>query len=336
MDDADLRARFNSIMTKGAKTNTYKFALAKFMLEYTDKFTESQLLNMAENHQSATVNYSDTAMEFLKYYWHQECKYHIRQNSDPNKLPYVISIIREEFDEHDAKKSFSEISDEKKLRAANRIQSRVFGKGQYSHVVPRFQNLKNSQGDNIFYNYDSKHIMITPQTLLFFKNNKHCLLKTVVLEWSKFLEKRNNMPMLISKIENDRAKRGALLKYKKMFQTSFCKCFYCESGLDMKFIHVDHFIPWSFIPEDEAWNLVLACNECNCKKSDSLAQKTYLNSLISRNHEYGPEIKDLGKSLQNLDADAKTEVNSTRTWESEILSRYKDCKNHGFTLVQMP
>ena len=83
MDDADLRARFNSIMTKGAKTNTYKFALAKFMLEYTDKFTESQLLNMAENNQSATVDYSDTAMEFLKYYWHQECKYRIRQNSDP-------------------------------------------------------------------------------------------------------------------------------------------------------------------------------------------------------------------------------------------------------------
>ena len=129
MDDADLRARFNSIMTKGAKTNTYKFALAKFMLEYTDKFTESQLLNMAENNQSATVDYSDTAMEFLKYYWHQECKYRIRQNSDPNKLPYVISIIREEFDEDFAKKSFSEISDEKKLRAANRIQSRVFGKG---------------------------------------------------------------------------------------------------------------------------------------------------------------------------------------------------------------
>ena len=77
-------------------------------------------------------------------------------------------------------------------------------------------------------------------------------------------------------------------------------------------------------------------NECNCKKSDSLAQKTYLNSLIDRNHEYGSEIKDLGKSLQNLDADAKTAVNSTRTWESEMLSRYKDCKNHGFTLVQMP
>ena len=92
MDDADLRARFNSIMTKGA---TYKFALAKFMLEYTDKFTESQLLNMADNNQSATVDYSDTAMEFLKYYWHQECKYRIRQNSDPNKLPYVISIIRQ-------------------------------------------------------------------------------------------------------------------------------------------------------------------------------------------------------------------------------------------------
>ena len=186
-----------------------------------------------------------------------------------------------------------------------------------------FKDLLDLGEKNINYDFNSKCMMI----------NKHCLLKTVILE---FLEKRNNMPMLIAKIENDKAKRGELLKYKKMFKTSFCKCFYCESRLEMKFVHVDHFIPWSFIPEDEAWNLVLACNECNCKKSDSLAQKTYLNSLIDRNHEYGSEIKDLGKSLQNLDADAKTEVNSTRTWESEMLSRYKDCKNHGFTLVQMP
>ncbi len=336
MDDDNLRVRFNSIMTKGAKTNTYKFALAKFMLEYTDKFTHSQLLNMADHNQPAKVDYSDTAMEFLKYYWHQECKYRIRQNSDPSRLPYVISIIREEFDEADAKKSFSEISYEKKLKAAERIKSKVFGKGQYSHVVPRFQNLKNNTEKNIFYDYDSKHMLIHPESLLFFKNNKHCLLKTVVLEWSKFLEKRNNIPMLIAKIENDRAKRGTLLKYKKMFETSFCKCFYCESRLQKKFVHVDHFIPWSFIPEDEAWNLVLACNECNCKKSDSLAQKSYLTSLIDRNYQYGSEIRDLAKSLHNLNADAKTVINSTRTWESEILSRYKNCKNHGFTMVQMP
>ena len=124
MDDADLRARFNSIMTKGAKTNTYKFALAKFMLEYTDKFTESQLLNMADNNQSATVDYSDTAMEFLKYYWHQECKYRIRQNSDPRQTPirdqhpYAKNLMKMM-----QKKSFSEISDEKKLRAANRLSS---------------------------------------------------------------------------------------------------------------------------------------------------------------------------------------------------------------------
>ena len=102
MDDADLRARFNSIMTKGAKTNTYKFALAKFMLEYTDKFTESQLLNMAENNQSATVDYSDTAMEFLKYYWQRMQVPHTPKLRSKQTTGYVISIS-EEFDEEDAK-----------------------------------------------------------------------------------------------------------------------------------------------------------------------------------------------------------------------------------------
>ncbi|MDI1495672.1 MAG: HNH endonuclease [Cenarchaeum symbiont of Oopsacas minuta] len=338
MIDSDLQARFNSIMVKGRKTNTYKFALAKFLLDFTDNFTESQILNMKSHGQFATIDYSDTAMGFLKYYWHQECKYRIRQNSDVNKLPYVVRIIREEFDVNDAKKSFSDLSDKKKEKAAFRIQSRVFGSGQYSNVVPCFQNLPNLGSDdkNVFYNFDSKRIMIRPEVLLFFKINKHCLLKTVVLEWSKFLERRNNMPMLISKIENDIVRRGNLAKYKKMFAYDFYKCFYCECRLYQKSIHVDHFIPWSYIFEDDAWNLVLACNECNCKKSDSLAQKSFLTSLIDRNYEYGSKINGLAKSLQELGTDAKMGKNLTHTWESEMVSRYKNCKNQGFTLVTMP
>lgn len=37
------------------------------------------------------------------------------------------------------------------------------------------------------------------------------------------------------------------------------ECFYCGRKLSPKRIDVDHFIPWSFIKDDNLWNLVLAC-----------------------------------------------------------------------------
>ena len=47
--------------------------------------------------------------------------------------------------------------------------------------------------------------------------------------------------------------------------------------------HVDHFIPWSYIQNDNLWNLVLSCQACNGKKSDKLASGKYLHKLLPRN-----------------------------------------------------
>ena len=50
-------------------------------------------------------------------------------------------------------------------------------------------------------------------------------------------------------------------------------------------IHVDHFIPWSFIKDDNLWNFVLACPSCNSGKRDRLAAYDYLLQLEVRNKE---------------------------------------------------
>ena len=46
---------------------------------------------------------------------------------------------------------------------------------------------------------------------------------------------------------------------------------------------MDHFIPWSFIKDDQIWNFVLACPEYNNKKQDKLAQVDFLNKISERN-----------------------------------------------------
>ena len=48
-------------------------------------------------------------------------------------------------------------------------------------------------------------------------------------------------------------------------------------------MHVDHFLPWSFVREDKIWNFVLACPECNIKKKDKMPNEDYLIRLGERN-----------------------------------------------------
>lgn len=91
---------------------------------------------------------------------------------------------------------------------------------------------------------------------------------------------------------------------------------------------MDHFIPWSYIFDDNEWNLVLACQECNCKKSNSLSQEKFQTDLIERNRRYGARIRTLGNSLAML--------NAGKGWEVEIENYYDGCRDYGFGIVSLP
>jgi 5-methylcytosine-specific restriction endonuclease McrA len=56
-------------------------------------------------------------------------------------------------------------------------------------------------------------------------------------------------------------------------------CFYCGHSLSSikRKTHIDHFIPWSYVQNDTLWNLVIACQKCNTRKSDKLTEEKYLN-----------------------------------------------------------
>ena len=329
-DDEELRRKFISILTKGNKSNTYKFALARFLLDHSHKPDSSYI-----------VSFRDIAKKFLKYYWHQECKYRIRQNYDPKKIPSVVQVIRDVFKERMVDgyipDYFEDMPQEKIKNAEAEIIKRVFGIGKKSQVVPRFQRLKGQppdrnlhiRGTGAFYDYDvpSGEIKIKPEALSFFKDNYNVLTKAVFLEWSRFLEKINTLPRIIEKVESEVVRRRALTAYQSIFRDQR-DCFYCNSTLDERQTHVDHFIPWSYIFEDEAWNLVLACERCNLRKSDSLAPQNFRNDLIDRNRDYQNEIPELGKSLLRLDAE--------NNWEPVIKHHYNNCKEYGFTVRNLP
>jgi 5-methylcytosine-specific restriction endonuclease McrA len=329
-DDKELRHKFISILTKSSKSNTYKFALARFLLDHSHKHDSSYI-----------VSFRDIAKKFLKYYWHQECKYRIKQNYDPKKIPSVVQVIRDEFKEEMVNgyipDYFEKMPQGKIKNAEEKIQKSVFGSGKKSQVVPRFQRLRGQppdrnlhiRGTGDFYDYDipSGQLEIKPEALSFFKDNYIVLTKAVFLEWSKFLEKINTLPRLIAKVQSEEVRRRSLTAYQSIFRDQ-SNCFYCDKTLDEHRTHVDHFIPWSYIFEDEAWNLVLSCQQCNLRKSDSLATHNFRDDLINRNRDYQNKIPKLKKSLLNLDAE--------NNWESVIKHHYNNCKEYGFNVVSLP
>jgi 5-methylcytosine-specific restriction endonuclease McrA len=318
---------FHQILTKGSKANTYKFALARFLLDHSKKLEKDYIRKKISNQQKERIDYSEIAKHFLKYYWHQECKFKIVQNHDPKKTPNAIKIIRKFFGTEYIPDYFNEMPNEIITQAESEIVTEVFGKGHKSQVVPRFQNIKGEGTRKLFYDFDEKGIILNPETLEFFHENYNFLFKTVILEWAKFLEKINTVPRIISKIESEEFRRRTLSSFKKIF-SKFHNCFYCLNKLKEGEIHVDHFIPWSYIFEDESWNFVLACKACNLKKSDRLAEELFLDKLILRNKENERKIEKLGKSLRDLSPECK--------WESEIKRHYRNCKDYGFNEVRLP
>jgi hypothetical protein len=218
----DLVYYFNSILTKGKKDNTYKFALARFLVEYAHGLDNAYIQAKLEGSASETIEFSIIAKAFLEYYWHQICKYKMRQNYNMDKLPLIVQIIQEVFGTKDIPESFQSMKKEKILRAEAMIARRCF-----IEVIPRFQNI--TEGISVtckkeFYEYYNDRIEVKPQALVFFKDNYSFLFKGIILEWAKFLERINiGLPKLISKIQGDEPQRHSLDKFKIMLRNYFDK-----------------------------------------------------------------------------------------------------------------
>jgi hypothetical protein len=60
------------------------------------------------------------------------------------------------------------------------------------------------------------------------------------------------------------------------------RCFYCCEPLPARGVEVDHFVPWSRLPNDALGNLVLADRRCNGAKRDHYADLPLLRRWASR------------------------------------------------------
>ena len=325
-----LRSAFVSIMTQGAKNNTYKFALARFLLDHchgTGPRTD--------------IRYAEIAGGFFDYYWMQECKSRLRQGPS-NQTPLVIQIIRDEFSDDYYPQTLDRIK-RKEPAAVERCVGRITAKC-FDDVVPRFEDdaehylgmrRGGSPDRRVFYHYlameydDSARnkridpgggISLNPHAVEFLRDNYEPLFRTVVLEWIKFLEKRNfGIPRMAEKIGGRMLGPRDQSRFKRYLEPFADRCFYCNAGLEPgRCTHVDHVLPYDYVGDTDLWNLVLACQSCNCAKSGGLPPRRYIVKLKERNSQYRNRIRQLEKSLDMLGG------------EHDIDWHYGNAGSHGY------
>lgn len=335
-NDEEFQKVFFHIILTGRKSNSYKFALARSILNYV-KNNENEIKKNIKNNDFTPISYEVFAEDFFQYYWHQY-KAKIPQNFNSESIPRAVRIVKEIFKDEETPQpeKFSDVKDEIRKKAIKKILAEVFNKfdSKTSQVVPRFQNTmegKQTIPRDIFYKNDEKNkrILINSQAMDFFIRNWILLEKFVILEWAKFLNSIESAPGIISNLEDPEYDRVSLKPFERILKKHFDRCFYCDEKLsdlpkDVK-IHVDHFIPRSYVGNDAMWNLVLSCSRCNLSKSDSLA-KDFKLKFFNNISDYQDKIPKLNTSIKNLNTTEKK-------WKEKIQQIYDNCDKYGFTEI---
>jgi transcriptional regulator with XRE-family HTH domain len=70
------------------------------------------------------------------------------------------------------------------------------------------------------------------------------------------------------------------------------RCFYCGAALRAGQVDVDHFVPWSRVPNDGLQNLVLADRRCNNSKRDHWADLPLLTTWAARPQDVLRQVAD--------------------------------------------
>ncbi len=219
--------------------------------------------------------------EFTKLYWNQTVVYHLRQAASLSKESTAVKLIRQTAQTYKA-------HDLAGLPAAGRAKiDRQMSRLLTVNVLHAF-HASRPPGMPLLYHWEpgQDHVVITPNAHTFLKTQAAALELVANFYWAEFLEGCNRLaPRIVQKVSRDGASRKSLQKYLNILrEESNVQCFYCEAPLGENLATtVDHVIPWSFLLEDDLWDLVLACNRCNSAKSDWLPDHAFIEKLLLRN-----------------------------------------------------
>lgn len=305
---------FNYIFSDSSrKRNTYKFGLVKSLLDnvFNGQITENGI----------KYTYEELFSRFAENYWNLVIKYDLRQMRKDGKSIYskVETILMSVVTENPtlALLEFRTIDEKTKLSIIKNVTSEC-KKCVVGALYCDF--------DGIIYSFDLKDdgIIINYCVYEFMLKYKAELERLNYYSWARFLEQINDdnaLIRVIDKLELSTPRRESLSVYREILRREFEEdtCFYCGRKLKNN-MHVDHFIPWSFVKDDKIWNFVLSCPMCNVKKNNRVPNKDFLMKIESRNKK----IQLIQNTVIQTEFVGYTDDLLNRMWSYAKLSGIKE------------
>ena len=306
---------FNFVFSDASrKRNTYKFGLIKSLLD--NIFNGRQ-----EKENGIYFSYEELFGRFAENYWNLVVKYNLKQMRKDGKSVYskVETILKQAIQDDSflVNLEFDCLEEEKK----NQIIKKVTAECKNCVVGALYNDF-----DGVIYSFDLKEpgLVLNYCVYEFMLKYKLELEKLNYFSWARFLEQVNDDNVLvrvIDKLEIATPKRSNLSIYRDILRKEFeeATCFYCGKKLN-RAIHVDHFIPWSFVKDDKIWNFVLSCPTCNTKKNNKIPSKNYLIRIEDRNKR----IQQLNNIVVKEEFEGYSEGLLNRMWNYAKLGGLKE------------
>lgn len=259
--------------SKISHDTSYKYGFFKSILD--------SLYNADDNW---VLTFDQLFYKFTEIYWNLVLKYKLRQKAKTKdgRETALERILKNALQRQEviSDVSFEALSEDLKINICHKVKMKC-----KENVVGA---LFRDSGDLLYsFSKKSEYIQLNPLVYTFMTKHKKILEKINYFEWAKYLEKINDESSTRNLLNNldSITLRNDLSIYRKILYEEFeeHRCFYCGKELKPGEIHVDHFIPWSFIKDDNLWNLVLSCQQCNLKKSNRLTPDIYVENLVQRN-----------------------------------------------------
>ena len=318
----DFHDRFTAIIGGGRRNNTYKFAMARFLLDLScDPCMMVRVYGRAGDGAAAggavdtvggiKVTYAEIARYFFAYYWPLACRARLRQGP-ARQRPQVMGAIEGEFGGKEYRQSACQMAREEPERVGRCL--RKIAKAMPRQVVHRFQKACGGEV-RMFYQYAAGPadregnrrvdlgggILVSRNAARFFRENYESLGRAVSLEWLRATDSFNpGAPDLAGRFLAAYGECEGACRFLPGLEAAGRVCFYCGArpGRDERMC-IDHFLPEDHVGGAKEWNLVLACQGCSREKECMLPPAGHVGRLASRNAkrrgEGAPPAALLGK-----------------------------------------
>lgn len=285
-----------SLLERGQFVSTYKFALLQSL---ADLSLESES-NPAGD---LNVPLRSIAIKFLSYYWSQSAPFHLstgertilQQNHGPRNIK-LLGVLE------DARKRFSTFA---QLQASGNFwRSIVSQTASQIRQMPLFklQTIGGAKTETLYPNQTVQGRVVLERGVQdCFRRFYGIVIRLVRREWLEMVRKLNpqaiGAPLDLEEFLFGSQRNLWPVIREVLREIQDCRCFYCDRSVPTGKEQLDHFIPWSLYPNDLAHNFVLACQPCNGRKSDSLANIDDLGRWIERNREFEQVIKEKADAI---------------------------------------